>query len=67
MSLDFTTRLGLFNCVAMHLAYVIHSRKRVWVVLLALIITDLCIATLVLLSEKSREPFGIDELYGLLN
>jgi hypothetical protein len=58
----------LLLCVVMHLAYVIHSRRgRVWLVLVALALLGLCIAAFILLSEKSREPFGIDELYGLLD
>ena len=52
----------------MYLAYVIHGRKeRFLLVLLALIVIALCIAAFAFLSEKSREPFGIDQLYGWLD
>jgi len=40
----------------MHQTCLIHSR--IWVVLAALAI---------ILSGKSQEPFGIDELYGVLD
>jgi hypothetical protein len=54
--------------VTMYLADVIHDRKwRVLVVLPALIVIALCVAAFALLSEKSREPFGIDQLYGWLD
>jgi len=49
----------------MHLTYLIHSR--VWVVLVALAILGFCMASFVFLLGKSQEPFGIDELYGLLD
>ena len=49
----------------MHLTYLIHSR--VWVILVALAILGFWIAGLVFLSWKSQEPFGFDELYGLLD
>jgi hypothetical protein len=49
----------------MHLTYIVHSR--VWVVLVALAILGVCIAAFVFLSGKSQEPFGFDELYGLLD
>jgi hypothetical protein len=56
------------GCVTMHLAYVVHGRKgKVLVVLLALIVIALCIAVVAFLSEKSRAPFGIDQLYGWLD
>ena len=46
----------------------IHGWKgRVLLILLALIVIALCIAALAFLSEKSREPFGIDQLYGWLD
>ncbi len=48
----------------MHLTYLIHSR--VGVVLVALAILGF-IAGFVFLSRKSQEPFGFDELYGLLD
>jgi hypothetical protein len=52
----------------MYLAYVIHDRMwRVLVVLLALIVIALCVVAFALLSEKSWEPFGIDQLYGWLD
>jgi len=47
------------ECVVMHLTYVIHSR--VWVVLVALAILGFCIAAFFF------QPFGFDELYGLLD
>jgi hypothetical protein len=37
------------------------------IVVMALAIVGLCIVAFVLLSGKSQEPFGFDELYGLLN
>jgi len=49
----------------MHLTDLIHSR--VWVVLVALAILSFRIAWFVFLSGKSQEPFGFDELYGLLD
>jgi hypothetical protein len=49
----------------MHLIYLIHSR--IWVVLVAVAILGFCIAGFVFLSGKSQEPFGFDELYGLLD
>jgi hypothetical protein len=49
----------------MHLTYLIHSRIRV--VLVALAVLGFFIAALIFLSEKSQEPFGFDELYGLLD
>jgi hypothetical protein len=49
----------------MHLTYVIHSR--VWVVLVTLAILGFCVAALLFLSGKSKEPFGFDELYGFLD
>jgi hypothetical protein len=52
------------ECVVMHLTYVVHSR--VGVVLVALVILGFCIAAFVFLS-KAQEPFGFDELYGLLD
>jgi hypothetical protein len=52
----------------MRLAYALHSRGGwVWVVLLTLVIVVLCILAVIFFSDKSREPFGIDELYGLLD
>jgi hypothetical protein len=52
----------------MYLAYVIHDRKwRVLVVLLAVIVIALCVAAVCLDLEESREPFGIDQLYGWLD
>jgi hypothetical protein len=36
-------------------------------VLVALAIFALCIAAFVICFEKSREPFGVDEVYGLLD
>ncbi len=56
---------GRLECVVMHLIYLIHSR--IWVVLVALAILGSCIAGFVFLSGKSQEPFGFDELYGLLD
>jgi len=54
--------------VTMYLAYVIHNRKwRVLVVLLAVIVIALCVAAVAFFWEKSREPFGIDQLYGWLD
>ena len=38
-----------------------------WIVLMALAILGFCIVALVLLSGKPQEPFGFDELYGLLD
>jgi hypothetical protein len=58
-------RAERLECVAMHLSYLIHSR--VLVVLVALAILGSCIVGFVLLSGKSQEPFGFDELYGLLD
>ena len=58
-------RSGRLECVVMHLTYLIHSR--VWVVLMALAILGFCIAAFVFLSGNSQEPFGFDELYGLLD
>jgi hypothetical protein len=49
----------------MHLTHLIHNR--VWVVLVALAILGFFIAGFVFLSGKSQEPFGFDELYGLLD
>ena len=49
----------------MHLTYLIYSR--IWVVLVALAILGFCIAGFVFLSGKQQEPFGFDELYGLLD
>ena len=49
----------------MHLTYVIHSR--VWGALVVLAILGFCIATFLFLSGKAQEPFGFDELYGLLD
>jgi hypothetical protein len=49
----------------MHLTYLIHSR--IWVVLVALAILGFCITGFVFFSGKSQEPFGLDELYGLLD
>jgi hypothetical protein len=56
---------GRLECVVMHLTYLIHTR--VWVVLVALAILGFCVAGFVFLSGKSQEPFGFDELYGLLD
>jgi hypothetical protein len=39
----------------------------VGVVLVALVILGFCIAAFVFLSGKAQEPFGFDELYGLLD
>jgi hypothetical protein len=36
-------------------------------VMFALAILGLCMATYLLLSPKSQESFGIDQLYGLLD
>lgn len=58
-------RAGRLECVVMHLTYLIHSR--VLVVLMALAILGCCIAGFVFLSGRSQEPFGFDELYGLLD
>ena len=56
------------GCVTMYLAYVIHNRKwRVLVVLLAVIVIALCVAAVAFFWKKSREPFGIDQLYGWLD
>jgi len=49
----------------MHLTYLIHSR--IGVALVALTILALCLAGFVFLSGKSQEPFGFDELHGLLD
>jgi hypothetical protein len=49
----------------MHLTYLIPSQ--IWVVLVAPVILGFCIAGFVFLSGKSQEPFGFDELYGLLD
>jgi hypothetical protein len=49
----------------MHLTYLIHSR--IWVGLVALAILGFCIAAFIFLSGKPQEPFGFDELYGLLD
>jgi hypothetical protein len=49
----------------MHLTYVIHSR--VWGALVVLAILGFCIAAFLFLSGKAQEPFGFDELYGLLD
>jgi hypothetical protein len=61
----FCSKAGRLECVVMHLTYVIHSR--VWVVLVTLAILGFCIAAFLFLSGKSQEPFGFDELYGLLD
>jgi hypothetical protein len=53
------------DCAVMHLTYLIHGRG--WVVLVALAILGFCIAGFIFLSGKSQEPFGFDELYGLLD
>jgi len=58
-------RAGRLRTVVMHLTDLIHSR--VWVVLVALAILSFRIAWFVFLSGKSQEPFGFDELYGLLD
>ena len=58
-------RSGRLEGVVMHLTYLIHSR--VWVVLVALAILGFSIAAFVFLSGNSQEPFGFDELYGLLD
>ena len=63
--MGFATKARRLECVGMHLTYVIHGR--VWLVLVALAILGLCIAGFVCLSGKSQEPFGFDELYGLLD
>ena len=68
MSVESYFGAGASGYVTMYLAYVIHDRKwRVLVVLLALIVIALCVAAFAFLSEKSREPFGIDQLYGWLD
>jgi uncharacterized membrane protein affecting hemolysin expression len=52
----------------MNLAHVIQSRKvRAWVVLLALAILVILIATVFLQSRRSPKPFEMDDLYGLLD
>jgi hypothetical protein len=52
----------------MYLAYAMHDRKgRVSLIVVAPIVIALCIAAFAFLSEKSREPFGIDQLYGWLD
>jgi peptidoglycan/LPS O-acetylase OafA/YrhL len=67
MSVESYSGLAL-GCMTMYLAYVVHRRKgRVLVVLIALIVIALCIAVFAFLSEKSTEPFGIDQLYGWLD
>jgi len=63
--MGFAATLGVLNGVVMHLTYLIHSR--VWVALVALAILAFCIAAFVLLLWKSQEPFGFDELHGLLD
>jgi uncharacterized membrane protein len=65
MSRRVLQRAGRLEGVVMHLTYLIHNR--VWVALVALAVLGFCIAGLVLLSGKSQEPFGFDELYGLLD
>ena len=68
MSVESYFGTGPSGYVTMYLAYVIHDRKwRVLVVLLALIVIALCVAAFAFLSEKSREPFEIDQLYGWLD
>jgi hypothetical protein len=50
----------------MHFSHVIWSRKG-RAVLIAVAITGILIAALVLLSGKSPKPFEMDDLYGLLD
>jgi hypothetical protein len=50
----------------MSLTYVTHSqRRRIGMLLFALVILGLWLATSLLFSRKSRESLGIDRLYGL--
>jgi hypothetical protein len=52
----------------MRFAYVIQSRRvRAWVVLIALAIMVILIATVFLQSRRSPKPFEMDDLYGLLD
>jgi hypothetical protein len=52
----------------MSLTDVTHSqRRRVEMLLFALAILGLCLATSLLFSPRSQESFGIDQLYGLLD
>jgi hypothetical protein len=52
----------------MSLTYVTHSqRRRIGMLLFALVILGLWLATSLLFSRKSRESLGIDRLYGLLD
>jgi hypothetical protein len=51
----------------MSLWFLINGRRgRAWLVLLILAILALSAAAFFLLSEK-RKPFGLDDLYGLLD
>jgi hypothetical protein len=58
-------RSGRLECVVMHLTYVVNSR--VMLVLVALAMLGFCVVAYVFLSGKLQEPFGFDELYGLLD
>lgn len=52
----------------MHLAHSIESRKgRAWAVLIALAILGILIVAFFLLCGRSRGPFDMDELYGVLD
>ena len=52
----------------MYFANVIRGRKeRAWAVLIALAIIGILITAVVLLLGRSRGPFDMDELYGLLD
>jgi hypothetical protein len=52
----------------MHFGHSIESRKgRAWAVLIALAILGILIVAFFVLGGRSRGPFDMDELYGILD